>query len=61
MICNAQRVGISEEQIDKLLDEQNVSDFFIENIKSRLGIVDKKPERVKKPVNKQSSASPKLQ
>eukprot|EP00347_Sterkiella_histriomuscorum_P022325 403330878 len=54
MICQAQKHGIEESTIDQLLQEQNVNDFFIENIKARLGIVDKKPERVKKPVNKPS-------
>jgi hypothetical protein len=50
MICNAQRAGISEETVEQLLTEQNVNDFFIENIKIRLGIVEKKPERVRKPI-----------
>lgn len=36
--------------IEKLLKEQNVNDFYLENIKARLGIVDKKPERVRKTI-----------
>lgn len=51
MIVNASRHGITEEMIEKMLSEQNVNDFYIENIKIRLGIVDKKPERIRKPVN----------
>ena len=50
MIGYASREGITEETIEKLLTEQNVNDFFIENIKVRLGIIDKKPERVRKTV-----------
>ena len=46
----AMREGITEETIEKLLKEQNVNDFYIENIKTRLGIVEKKPERVRKTV-----------
>lgn len=52
MIASASQQGIAEERITTLLSEQNVNDFFIENIKHRLGIVDVKPERVRKPVNK---------
>ena len=50
MLGVAQRAGISEEMIEKLLKEQNVNDFYLENIKTRLGIVDKKPERVRKTI-----------
>ena len=32
------------------MKEQNVNDFYLENIKARLGIVDKKPERVRKTI-----------
>lgn len=56
MIVHASKQGITEETIEKLLSEQNVNDFYIENIKIRLGLVDKKPERVKKPVNKQQQS-----
>ena len=31
--------------------DENISDFNLANLKVRLGIVDKKPERVRKPVN----------
>lgn len=48
MIGYAMQSGIKEEDIEKLLIEQNVNDFQIENIKVRLGIVEKKPERQRK-------------
>jgi len=32
--------------VERLLNEENVSDFYLENIKVRLGIEEKKPERV---------------
>jgi hypothetical protein len=54
MIVNASRHGITEEMIEKMLSEQNVNDFYIENIKIRLGVIDKKPERIRKPVNQPS-------
>jgi len=38
--------------IEKLIAEENVSDLYLENIKIRLGIVEKKPERIKKPIIK---------
>lgn len=57
MICNAQRQGITEDTIEKLLEEQNVNDFFIENIKVRLGIVEQKPERIRKPVKPKVSSN----
>ena len=50
MMGVALRAGIAEELIEKLLKEQNVNDFYLENIKARLGIVDKKPERVRKTI-----------
>lgn len=53
MIGQAMQLGIKEEDIEKLLSEQNVNDFQIENIKVRLGIVDKKPERVRKTVKQE--------
>ena len=53
LITQALSLGISEKQIEQLLDEQNVNDFYIENIKARLGIVDKKPERIRKPIKNQ--------
>ena len=51
MMSYGARHGIAEETIEKLLREQNVSDFYIENIKVRLGIKDVKPERIRKPVH----------
>jgi hypothetical protein len=48
MIGNAMQQGISDDVVEKLLNETNVNDFCIDNIKVRLGIVEKKPERVKK-------------
>ena len=41
--CQAINIGIKEEDVDKLLIEENVSDLYLENIKIRLGIIEKKP------------------
>lgn len=43
--CEAVAAGIQEETIETLLKEENVNDFYLDNIKVRLGIIDKKPER----------------
>ena len=41
----ASRIGIEEEQIDRLLSEGRVLDYSRESIKHKLGIKDPKPER----------------
>ena len=38
LLAIAQQSGIEEEQIDKLMKEQNLADYDIENVKIRLGI-----------------------
>ena len=50
MIGQAIKAGIPEENVEKLLSEENVSDFYLENLKIRLGIIEKKPERATRKV-----------
>jgi hypothetical protein len=48
LISEAERFGITREDIERLINESNVNDFYIENIKIRLGIKEVKPERRKR-------------
>ena len=43
---------ISVEEVEKFLEMNTVNDTYLENLKSRMGIVEKKAPRVKKPVKK---------
>ena len=45
LICQGVQAGIDEAAIEKLLNDENVSDYYLENLKIRLGIIEKKPER----------------
>ena len=40
--------GIKEEDMEKLLMEQNINDFSLENLKIRMGIIEKRPDRMRK-------------
>jgi hypothetical protein len=44
--------GIQEEEVEKFLENNTINDTYLENLKSRMGIVKKKAPRVKKPVAK---------
>jgi hypothetical protein len=48
LISEAERFSITREDIERLINENNVNDFYIENIKIRLGIKEVKPERRKR-------------
>ena len=55
MIGQAYQVGIPEEQVEKLLAEENVSDFYLDNLKIRLGIIEKRPERATRKIVKEET------
>ena len=38
--------------MDEILKNKKISDFYIENLKIRLGIIEKKPERIRKSAQK---------
>lgn len=45
LIKEALAIGITEQAIEDLLNLENVNDLQLDNIKIRLGIIDKKPVR----------------
>ena len=51
LITYAVAAGIDEAAVDKLLEEENIPDYDLENLKSRLGIKKEKKARVAKPIN----------
>jgi hypothetical protein len=48
LIEEAGKAGITQGDIDKLIHSGNLSDYYIENAKIRLGIIEQKPPRVQR-------------
>jgi hypothetical protein len=45
LIGQAVHAGIKEEEVESYLNNNNINDYNLQNLKTRLGIVDPKPER----------------
>jgi len=45
LIGEATSLGIKDQDIEEYLSNNKINDFYLENLKARLGIVEKKPPR----------------